>query len=80
MMGSVSKVSKFFEHGKRQGKLADVIKHELPDVQTRVKPLCRTRWVERHDAVEVFVDLYPAIVQALQTIAYGEDSVSWNSQ
>ena len=79
MMGSVSEVSKFFEHGKRQDKLAEVIEHELPDVKKkRVRPLCRTRWVERHDALEVFVDLYPAIIQALHDIAYGEDSVFWN--
>ena len=76
MMGSVSEVWKFFEHGKRQDKLAEVIECELPEVKKkRVKPLCRTRWVERHDALEVFVDLYPALVQALSDIAYGDDSV-----
>ena len=37
--------------------------------------LCRTRWV---DALEVLVELYPAIVQSLHDIAYREDSVSWN--
>ena len=79
MMGSISEVSKFFEHGKRQDKLEEVIERELPDVKKkRVKPLCRTRWVERHDALEVCVDLYPAIVQALHDIAHGEDSVFWN--
>ena len=79
MMGSVSEVSKFFEHGKRQDKLVEVIEKELPDVKKkRVKPLCRTRWVERHDALEVFVDLYPVIVQALDDIARGEDFVTWN--
>ena len=79
MMGSVSEISKFFEHGKRLDKLAEVIDSEFPDVKKqRVKPLCRTRWVERHDALEVFVELYPAIVQSLHDIAYGEDSVSWN--
>ena len=79
MMGSVSEVSRFFEHGRRQDKLAEMIEHELPDVKKkRVKRLCRTRWVKRHDALEVFVDLYPAIVQALHDIAYGEDSISWN--
>ena len=31
MMGSVSEVSKFFEHGKRQDKLAEVIESELQD-------------------------------------------------
>ena len=59
--------------------MVEVIEHELPDVKKkRVKPLYRTRWVELHDALEVFVDLYPAIVQDLHDIAYGEDSVSWN--
>ena len=79
MMGSISEVSKFFEHGKRQDKLEEVIERELPDVKKkRVKPLCRTWWVERHDALEVCVDLYPVIVQALHDIAHGEDSVFWN--
>lgn len=35
MMGSVSEVSKFFEHGKRQDKLAEVIEQELPDVKKK---------------------------------------------
>ena len=78
MMGSISEVA-LFEHGKRQDKLEEVIERELPDVKKkRVKPLCRTRWVERHDALDVCVDLYPAIVQALHDIAHGEDSVFWN--
>ena len=55
-MGSVSEVSKFFEHGKRQDKLAEVIEQELPDVKKkRVKPLYRTRWVEWHDTLEGFI-------------------------
>ena len=79
MMGSVSEVSKFFEHGKRQDKLAQVIDSEYPEVKKKpVKPLCRTRWVEWHNALELFVDLYPAIVQSLHHIAYGEDCVPWN--
>ena len=74
-------MSKFFEHGKRQDKLIEVIENELPEVKKKwVKPLCRTRWLERHDALEVFVDLYPAAVVALRDIAYGEDSVSWNRE
>ena len=81
MMGTVSEVSKFFEHGKRQDKLEEVIESELPEVRKkRVKPLCRTRWVERHDSLEVFVELYPAIIGALSDIAYGKDSVSWNRE
>jgi hypothetical protein len=32
----------------------------------RVKQLCATRWVERHDAVISFIILYPAIQQCLE--------------
>ena len=42
--------------------------------------LCRTRWIERHDSLEVFVELYPAIIGALSDIAYGNDSDSWNRE
>ena len=80
-MGSVSEVSKFFEHEKRQDKLVEVIEQELPEIKKkRVKPLCRMRWIERHDALKVFVDLYPAIVVALHDIAYKEGSISWNRE
>lgn len=57
MMGSVTKVCKFFEHGKRQDKLTEVFEAEMPEVKKkRLKPLCRTRWIERHDALEVFTE------------------------
>ena len=79
MMGSVSEVCKFFEHGKRQDKLVEVIEQEMPEVKKKgVNPLCITRWVEQHDALEIFIDLYPVIVLALHDIAYGEDSVSYD--
>lgn len=35
--------------------------------------------MERHDALEVFLKLYPAIVQSLSDIAYKEDSVECNN-
>ncbi|KAL5496864.1 hypothetical protein EMCRGX_G013234 [Ephydatia muelleri] len=37
MMGTVSEVSKFFEHGKRQDKLEEVIESELPEGITLVQ-------------------------------------------
>ena len=48
-MATVSEVSKFFEHGKRQDKL---LESKLPEAKRSVRPLCRTRWVEWHDALE----------------------------
>ena len=69
-MGSVSEVHKFFEHGKRQDKLTEVIDATMPNTKkVKIKSLCRTRWIERHDALEVFVDLYPAIIQSLRDIS-----------
>ena len=32
----------------------------------KLKELCRTRWVERHDALEFFGDFLPAIVEAME--------------
>ena len=81
MMGIVTEVSFFFQHRKRKDKLEEVIQHNFPD-QKRKKliDLCRTRWVERHNALEVFLKLYPATVQALDDIATRQDSVSWNAE
>ena len=55
-----------------------MIERELPKVRKkRVKPLCRTRWVERHDSLQVSVEMYPG---ALSDIAYGNDCVSRNRE
>lgn len=34
--------------------------------RTKLKELCRTRWVERHDAFEVFIDFFPAILESIE--------------
>lgn len=44
---------------------------------TKLKEMCRTRWVERQDAFEVFVQLYNLVVKCLEDIS-GENSASWN--
>lgn len=67
-------VCTFFEHGRRQDKLVEVIEQKLPVVKRKfVKPFCRM--VERHNALEISVDLYPATVMTLNDITY-EDSIS----
>ena len=33
-----------------------------PRRRYKLKELCRTRWVERHDAYEVFIDLYSQVI------------------
>ena len=45
--------------------------------RTKLKEMCRTRWVERQDAFEVFVQLYHYVVKCLDDIS-GENSAFWN--
>ena len=40
-----------------------------------LKSICKTRWVERHEAFEVFVDLYQPLVHCLENI---KGSNEWN--
>ena len=48
---------------KKQQVLSDIIDQDS-NTQTKrshLKTLCKTRWVERHDAFEVFIELYPYV-------------------
>ena len=40
----------------------------------RLKPDCKTRWVERHDSVKVIRDLYKFILEALRRIQVSGDA------
>ena len=40
---------------------------------TRLKRLCPTRWVERHDAVLVFLELLEPVVDCMETISTWQD-------
>ena len=44
----------------------------------KVKEMCRTRWVERHEAFEVFSDLFLPIVCCLEKISLSLSN-DWNS-
>ena len=47
--------------------LQDNITTEVPTAShQRLKPLCPTRWVERHDSIIIFLELFPAIVKTLR--------------
>ena len=34
----------------------------------KLKPICATRWVERHDSIIIFVTLLPAVVSILEEL------------
>ena len=80
MMDTADKVANYFSASpKRQ--LA--LERHIDNVQTqaskqkRLKELCRTRWVERHNAFETFCELYVAIVSCLEERA-GSNLQEWN--
>jgi len=57
-------VHRFFDNSpKRQLTLERWIIDVLPDTEKRkLKSVCKTRWVERHEAFEVFLDLFIPVV------------------
>ena len=81
MIGVVDKVSKFFEaHPKRQRALEKSIADTQPEsTVSKLKDLCRTRWVERIDALNIFQSLYPSIVACMETIC-NDGAELWSSE
>lgn len=69
-MGTVGNVYNFFNTPKRQTVLQRSIHEVAPDSSaTRLKQLCPTRWVERHDSIILFLELYEAVIDALEIIS-----------
>lgn len=79
MIGVVNRVSIFFSaHPKRQKKLEDSISHTQPESTIKkLKDLCRTRWIERIDALERFKLLLTSIVHCFECIS-AEGSQKWS--
>ena len=80
MMSCVDSIARFFHNSpKRQLCLERWIIDIYPESEKRrkLKEVCRTRWVERHEAYEVFIDLFMAVVSCLEEIAQSPPS-EWN--
>lgn len=77
MMGTLKDIYLFF-HGsaKRQQQLEQRISGQ----RHKLKNLCKTRWVERHEALHTFADMYGAIVETLDHISHGgSDEEVWDA-
>jgi hypothetical protein len=48
---------------------AELRKNRRKMLKKKIKPLCETRWVERHTAFRDFSDLYTPLLDCLETIA-----------
>ncbi len=80
MMQTADTISRFFSNSpKRQLALEEWIDNVLPDEnRKKLKELCRTRWVERHEAFEVFLDLFLPTFSCLEAIAHSTSN--WNRE
>lgn len=72
-------VCRFFGNSpKRQMCLEAWVERELEgEKRKKIKSVCKTRWVERPEAFEVFLDLYQPLVFSLEDI---KDSTTWNQE
>jgi hypothetical protein len=70
-MGTIQEACVFFSRSAQRSEiLRKMIDQKVNKETTRskLKPLCTTRWVEKHDGVILFLQLYDSIVSALETI------------
>lgn len=69
-IGIIEKVYNFFNTPKRLDVLVNNIDKYTPDTNKRQKlrQVCPTRWVERHEAIMTMVELYDAVIHSLETI------------
>nr|CAI5858780.1 unnamed protein product [Callosobruchus analis] len=76
-VGIIEKVYAFFNAPKRQLVLQKNIEALLPESQCyRLKQMCPTSWVQRHDAVMIMVQLFTPIITSLQEISLWIDKDS----
>ena len=70
----------FFSNSpKRQLELENNIKSIEGATAKKLVSLCKTRWVARIDALEVFFDLFPVVITTLEVISEGSTS-GWNAE
>ena len=70
MMGVIGRVYQFFAaHPKRQGALESAISQAQPSSKVhKLKDMCRTRWIQRIDAADVFKRLFTSIAACFDNI------------
>lgn len=73
--GTASKICSFFNTPKRSEVLKRLIQEKFPEAKsTRLKKICPTRWVERHDSILLLAELLPAIHSAFEEISIWKDT------
>ena len=67
----IGELSRFFKYSpKRQQCLSSVIlKHATEAKKLKLKDAAQTRWIQRHEAYETFLELYPYLRQVLEEMS-----------
>ena len=79
-MERIDSLYRFFHCSpKRQEAFEKWIMDICPSEEKRrkLKQLCKTRWVERHEALEVFIDLFLPLVSCLEEMSLST-AADWN--
>ena len=78
-MDTADSICRFFSNSpKRQLAFEKWIEQKLENERrSKLKSICKTRWVERHKAFEVFIDLFEPLICCLEDI---KDSTDWNRE
>ena len=82
MMQTADSIFRFFSNSqKRQLALEKWIDSTLPKEERRrkLKEMCQTKWVKRHEAFELFIDLFLTTVSCLEDIVHAPVS-EWNRE
>lgn len=77
MMSTISGLANFFNYSPKRQKALENQVCELETLKSKLLPLCRTRWVERINALEVMLDLLEPVVDTLTEIALNANG-GWN--
>ena len=77
-MSTMVDICLFFSNSpKQQNELEQHIKSIEGTRASKLVSMCKTRWVARIDALELFFDLYPAVVKTFDVISEGD---VWNTE
>ena len=79
MMGTMTEICIFFAYSPKRHQELEKTNSGKCAIERKLVSLCKTRWVARIDALEVFFDLFPFVVQTLDTISEGSAG-GWKSE
>lgn len=71
-LGTVQSIYNFFNTPKRLIALHDAIQNNetlLQEKKKKLKKYCATRWVQQHESIGTYIDLQPAVIDALENIS-----------